>query len=168
MLDEHNNFDIIRKEESMETLRSFFTEDDERLILSAIQNAESRTSGEIRVRIEKKAGKNAIAVARKAFEALGMRDTELHNGVLFVLALKDRKFVILGDDGIDEKVPSGFWDKVKDVVLEHFRKDLFAKGLAEGIKLAGEQLSTFFPYQKGDIDELPDAISYADKEGGAK
>lgn len=150
----------------MGDLRSFFTKDDEKLILSAVQEAESHTSGEIRVHIEKKAGKDPMRVAREAFESLGMRNTELHNGVLFVLALEDRKFVILGDDGINEKVPDDFWENVKDVVLDHFRKNLFAKGLAEGVKLAGDQLSTFFPHQKGDMDELPNAISYAD-EGGA-
>lgn len=150
----------------MGILRDFFTEADKKLILSAIQEAESCTSGEIRVHIAKKAGKRPLTVARKAFENLGMRNTELHNGVLFVLALEDRKFVVLGDDGINEKVPDGFWDKVRDVVIENFHNDLFSKGLAEGIKLAGEQLAGFFPHQAEDVDELPDAISYAD-EGGA-
>ena len=147
----------------MDNLRSFFTKDDESLILSAIKNAESNTSGEIRVRIENQAEKDPMRTARKAFESMGMRNTELHNGILFVLFLKDRKFVILGDDGINKKVPDGFWNNVKDVVLDHFRKNLFAQGLAEGIKLAGGQLSTFFPYQKDDINELPNAISYADE-----
>jgi len=149
----------------MGSLRDFFTEDDERLILSAIREAESHTSGEIRVRIEKKAGKDPMKVARIAFERLGMRNTELRNGVLFLLGVKQRKFVILGDDGINENVPHGFWDSVRDVVQDHFHKGLFAGGLAEGIKRAGEQLAAFFPYEKGDIDELPSAISYGD-EGG--
>lgn len=146
----------------MENPKKFFTDDDEKRILSAIKEAESHTSGEIRVRIEKKGGKDPMAVARKAFEALGMRKTELHNGVLFVLITEERTFVILGDDGINKKVPADFWNKVKDIVLEDFRKGLFAEGLSEGIKLAGEQLSTFFPYQKADTNELPDAISYAE------
>jgi uncharacterized membrane protein len=146
----------------MENQMKFFTEDDEKQILSAIRNAESRTSGEIRVRIEKKGGKDPMTVARKSFEALGMRKTELHNGVLFVLITEDRTFVILGDDGINKKVPADFWNKVKDIVLGHFRKGFFAEGLAEGIKLAGEQLANFYPYQKEDKNELPDAISYAE------
>ncbi len=136
-------------------------------ILSAIRDAESRTSGEIRVRIERKAGKDPMGAARKAFESLGMRNTDLHNGVLFVLFLEDRRFVVLGDDGINQKVPGAFWDGVKDLVVDNFRKGLFAKGLAEGIKLAGERLATFFPCRKGDMNELPNAISYAD-EGGAR
>ncbi|MBN1472325.1 MAG: TPM domain-containing protein [Syntrophaceae bacterium] len=148
----------------MATLKEFFSKDDEKQILSAIREAESRTSGEIKVRIEKKAGKDSMALARKAFQSLGMRNTELHNGVLFVLAIEDKKFIVLGDDGINEKVPKDFWDKVKNVVLDHFSRGLFAKGLVEGIKLSGEELATFFPCQKGDVNELSNAISYADEE----
>lgn len=108
-----------------------------------------------------------MAAARKAFEALGMWETELHNGILFLLAIEDHQFVILGDDGINDRVPEGFWDKAKEVFLDHSRRGLFGKGLAEGIKLAGEQLAAFFPYQREDVNELPETISYAD-EGSAK
>ncbi len=148
----------------MGNIKSFFTEDDKKQIVAAICKAESLTSGEIRVHIEKTAGTDPMAVARNAFEKLGIRETELHNGILFVLALEDRKFIILGDDGINDKVPDDFWNDVKDVVVDQFKRGLFAKGLVEGIKLAGEQLSTFFPYQKEDTDELPNAISYAEEE----
>ncbi|HJW85650.1 MAG TPA: TPM domain-containing protein [Candidatus Brocadiaceae bacterium] len=145
----------------MKTLKGFFTPNDEKRILTAICEAESRTSGEIRVRIERKAGKDTMALTRKAFESLGMRNTALHNGTLFVLFLEDKKFAILGDDGINKKVPDGFWNKVKDTVQEHFRKGLFTEGLVEGIKEIGVQLATFFPHQRQDKNELPDAISYA-------
>lgn len=149
----------------MAALRDFFTEDDRKSITSAIKEAESRTSGEIRVRVEAKAGEDPMQAVRNAFEALGMRNTELHNGVMFFLGVEDRKFVILGDDGINDKVPENFWDSVRDVVLGHFREGRFAQGLSEGIRMAGEQLSSFFPHQKGDVDELPNAISFADEEG---
>ena len=108
-----------------------------------------------------------MAAACMAFEKIGMGNTEIHNGVLFFLAIEDRQFVILGDDAINEKVPKDFWEEVRDIVIGNFRKGLFTKGLAEGIKLAGEQLAMFFPYERGDINELPDAISFAD-EGGKK
>jgi len=147
----------------MRSLKSFFSPSDEKAILEAIREAESRTSGEIRVRVERKAGKDPMAVAHRAFDTLGMRNTELHHGVLFLVAIEDRTFVILGDDGINAKVPPRFWNKVRDVVIKHFRKKAFVKGLAEGIKLAGEQLATFFPHQAADVNELPDAISYADE-----
>ncbi len=149
----------------MAALRDFFTEDDRKAITSAIKEAESRTSGEIRVRVEAKAGEDPMQTVRNAFEALGMRNTELHNGVMFFVGMEDRKFVILGDDGIDEKVPENFWDSVRDAVIGHFREGRFARGLTEGVRMAGEQLAAFFPHQRDDVDELPNAISFADEEG---
>lgn len=145
----------------MEKLKDFFSADDEKLIEAAIQEAEKDTSGEIRVHVEKKGGDQPMMVARRAFEKLGMRNTELHNGVLFVVAVEDKKFVILGDDGINQKVPDGFWNEVKDLVIEGFKKGRFADGLSEGIRLAGKQLAIFFPHQKDDVDELSNKISYA-------
>jgi len=149
----------------MGALRDFFTDDDEKAILSAIGEAESSTSGEIRVCIDKKAGRDPMAAARRAFEEMGMRATELHNGVLFFLAIEDRKFAILGDDGINEKVPDDFWNTTRDLVMGHFRSGEFAKGLAEGIKLAGAELAEYYPYQADDVNELPDAIRYMDEPG---
>ena len=148
----------------MATLKEFFSEEDRTSIVQAIKEAELNTSGEIRVRVEAEAGEEPMQVARKAFELLGMRETELHNGVLFFVSVEDRKFVILGDDGINEKVPDNFWDSVRDTVVGNFKEGSFAKGLSEGIKMAGEQLASFFPYQKDDIDELPNAISFADED----
>lgn len=79
--------EFIERSEIMRSLKSFFSPDDEELILNAIRQAESRTSGEIMVSVERKAGNDPMAVARKAFDALGMRNTELHNGVLFLVAI---------------------------------------------------------------------------------
>lgn len=150
----------IRKKEKMESVRSFLTKEEERLILDAVGRAELRTSGEIKVRIAKNAGEDPMMSARAAFDSLGMRGTCLRNGVLFYMAVDDRVFVILGDDGINRKVPPNFWDKVRDVMMINFKDGLFVNGLAEGIKLAGEQLEIYFPHKKEDINELPDAISY--------
>ena len=41
----------------------------------------------------------------------------------------------------------------------HFSEEKFADGLIEGIKMAGEQLKSHFPYQEDDVNELPDDIS---------
>jgi len=148
----------------MEKLRTFLNPGDESLVLEAIHQAESHTSGEIRIRIERKAGRNPMRSARKAFKALGMRNTDLHNGVLFFVTIKDRKFTIIGDDGINSHVPPGFWNQIRDVVTDEFRKGAFGRGLAEGIRLAGEQLAIYFPCQAKDVNELPNAISYADED----
>jgi uncharacterized membrane protein len=143
----------------MAGIRTFFSPDDIMEITSAIEGAMSRTSGKICVRVEKKAGKNPLPRARAAFSALGMRGTDLKNGVMFYISVDDRKFAVLGDDGINEKVQEGFWESVKEAVLAKFRQKQFAIGLAGGINMAGEKLAEFFP-GGGETGGAADAVSF--------
>jgi uncharacterized membrane protein len=91
---------------------------------------------------------------------LNLHQTAERNGVLFYLAYEDRKFAVLGDQGIDEKVPADFWNSTKDLLRTHFANAQYIEGLREGIEEAGLQLKKHFPYQSGDINELPDDISF--------
>jgi uncharacterized membrane protein len=138
----------------------FFTKEQQAQILSAIKTAEEETSGEIRVHIETSFKGDVLDRAAWVFKKLGMYKTALRNGVLFYLAVKDRKFAIIGDAGIHAKVPEGFWDKIKELMLKDFKEGKFTEGLSEGILHAGEQLKTHFPHQKDDVNELPDEISF--------
>jgi uncharacterized membrane protein len=140
--------------------KKFFTKEEEIQILEAIKNAEKNTSGEIRVHIDFNTYSDTMKRAREIFVKLNMRKTKLKNGVLFYLSINDKKFAIIGDNEINKKVPDDFWESTKNIVIEHFKKGEFVTGIDEGIKKAGEQLSIFFPYQKDDINELPDSISY--------
>ncbi len=70
------------------------------------------------------------------------------NGVLFYLAVRNKEFAIIGDGGINAKVPENFWDKTKSTVLKHFRQEKYAEGLIEGILMAGNQLKEHFPRKK--------------------
>lgn len=139
--------------------RHFFNNHDKQRIVSAIEEAEKLTSGEIRVHVESKAGEDIIARAKAVFESLGMAKTELHNGVLIYLATQDHKFAIIGDKGIDQKVPPGFWDDTKEKMQFRFKEGQFAEGVCLGIKLAGQRLAEYFPYQPGDVNELSNEIS---------
>ena len=94
------------------------------------------------------------------FNRLKLNETKLRNGVLIYLAVKDHKFAILGDEGINKVVEDGFWNDVKDLMQHRFKENRFADGLEEGIMRCGEKLKTFFPYQSDDINEIPDDISY--------
>jgi uncharacterized membrane protein len=143
--------------------RSFFTKQQKEDISLAIKSAELDTSGEIRVHVEEKCNIDVLDRASGLFEKLDMHKTEMRNGVLFYLALKNRKFAVLGDAGINKVVPENFWDKVRDKMLNHFRDNQFTEGLVAGIELAGQQLKQYFPYQKDDVNELPDEISFGNK-----
>lgn len=141
----------------------FLTYEDKNRITQAIMAAEKVTSGELRVHVEKKAGKDPFLRAQEVFAALGMDQTRERNGVLFYLAVEDRRFVILGDEGIDNKVPADFWEEIKEVMAAEFKEGRFAAGLIEGIRRAGEALAQHFPYRHDDRDELPNEISQPPK-----
>ena len=138
-----------------------FSENDQQQIIAAIKSAETLTSGEVKVHIEKKCPTpDAMERAKEVFLFLNLHKTALQNAVLFYLAYEDRKFAILGDKGINEKVPADFWDSTKDHLRHHFAKGQYVEGLVNGIAEAGEQLKTHFPFKSNDINELPDDISF--------
>lgn len=138
-----------------------FNKMEEQLILSAIREAEKNTSGEIRLHVEQHCKTDdTYERAIEVFEKLEMTETAERNGVLIYMAIADKTFAIIGDEGINEVVPENFWNETRDVMISHFKEGKFALGLVEGIKSAGEQLKAFFPYQKGDVNELSDDISY--------
>jgi uncharacterized membrane protein len=138
----------------------FFTEQQKNAIVQSIANAELNTSGEVKVHIDNKCKGDVLDVAAEHFKKLKMHETELRNGVLFYLSINDRKFAILGDKGINEKVPADFWDTIRDVMVTHFKQQQFAEGLSKGIEMAGEKLRTHFPRQKNDINELSNELSF--------
>lgn len=139
---------------------AFFTNEEKVMIKNAIAEAELNTSGEIRVHIDNRCKTDLMDRAAYIFETLGMHKTEKRNGVLFYLAVNDRKFAILGDAGINKVTPENFWDNIKEKMYNLFKEGKFAEGLAEGIKMAGIQLKSHFPYQKDDVNELSDDISF--------
>lgn len=134
--------------------------DEDRRVVEAIRQAERNTSGEIKVHIENRCKVNVEQRSLFIFDKLKLNETQLRNGVLIYLAVKDRKFAILGDEGINKVVEDGFWNDVKDLMLSHFKEGRFSEGLEQGIQRCGEKLKTFFPYQSDDINEIPDDISY--------
>jgi uncharacterized membrane protein len=139
---------------------SFFTKEQQTHILASVKEAENETSGEIRVHIETYCTGDVLDRAAWIFKKLGMHKTVERNGVLFYLAVRNRKFAIIGDAGINAKVPDGFWDKAKELLEKHFKEEKFTEGLIKGILLAGLQLKEHFPHMRDDVNELPDEISF--------
>jgi len=139
---------------------SFFTKEQQAQILASVKEAELETSGEIRVHIETSLKGDVLDRAAWLFKKLGMLKTTERNGVLFYLAVNDRKFAILGDSGINAKVPAGFWDEISEHLKKKFAEGNFSDGLSEGIIMAGKQLKVHFPHRTDDVNELPDEISF--------
>jgi len=141
------------------TPATFLTPGEEARVLDAIRRFENRTSGEIRVHLAGYVRGDVLDAARRAFEELGMTATAERNGVLFFVATHSRRFAVVGDAGIDARVPDGFWDEIVNRVREAFAAGRFGEGLVAGIERAGEKLAEHFPRRPDDVNELPDQIS---------
>jgi len=140
--------------------KEFLEKLDQQRITTAIQEAEQQTSGEVRVHVQPKAiGGEIRTVAERTFERLGMTKTALRNGVLLFIATEEQRFVILGDRGIDEKVPAGFWDEIAAKLTIRFSKGELTEGIVEAVTAAGQQLREYFPRAAGDMNELSDSIN---------
>jgi len=132
---------------------------DKERIKEAIQKAERRTSGEIRVSLARPFWGDVRKAAEIAFERMGMTATRQRNGVLFFIAPARHEFVVLGDRGIHEKVGEDFWTGIALILSERFKQRDFTGGIIAGIEAVGEGLAEHFPYcPVTDINELPDDV----------
>ncbi|MBU9888902.1 MAG: TPM domain-containing protein [Candidatus Omnitrophica bacterium] len=138
----------------------FLSKKEKEKIVTAIREAEKNTSGEIRVHLGSKVRGDVFGHAKRIFQKIGMSRTVRRNGVLIFLAVRDRKFAVIGDTGIDEKVPEGFWNDVAEILWRHFKEDHFAEGIAEAVLRIGMKLREFFPSSQDDTNELSDSISH--------
>lgn len=143
----------------MSAVEDFLSTSDENAIIEAIREAEQQTSGEIRIHIENSSSINHTHRAKEVFHYLKMDNTKLQNAVLIYVAVKDKSFVIYGDKGINDVVENSFWNSTKDIMQSHFKNDNFKEGLIEGVTKIGEQLSKYFPWNHGDLNELSNEIS---------
>ncbi|GGZ19838.1 hypothetical protein GCM10007049_10490 [Echinicola pacifica] len=138
-----------------------FTKAEKEQIVAAIKAAELQTSGEIQVHMESHCKGDVLDRAADVFAKLKMHKTQLRNGVLFYLAVEDKKFAVLGDAGINAAVPEDFWNSIKEEMLLHFKQGQFVAGLVTGIQKSGEALKSHFPYDSDtDENELSDEISF--------
>jgi uncharacterized membrane protein len=131
---------------------------DKTAIEKAIAAAELQTSGQIRVSLAPHFWGDVRRTAERAFERMGMTDTPHRNAVLFFVVPGRRRFAVLGDAGIHEKVGQEFWEHVTAAVSERFREGDLTGGLVHGIQEVGKQLARHFPHDPDSGPGLPDAV----------
>lgn len=139
----------------------FFSEKEKEQILAAIRGAEKRTSGEIRLFVETRCRfLNPLDRAREIFYGLQMHKTDLRNGVLLYIAIKDKQLAVFADESIHEKAGAAFWQKEVEKMISLFKGQNYGEGLAGIITEIGNVLHQHFPYTDGDKNELPDDIIF--------
>jgi uncharacterized membrane protein len=146
--------------------RRRFSDTVDATIESAIQAAETRTSGEIRFVIETAldipelwAGITPRDRALQVFSDLRTWDTELRNGVLIYVLMADRDVEIVADRGAAARISPAEWEAACQVFENHFRAGRFEEGSVAGIQQVGRLLEREFPARRGDRDELPNQPS---------
>ncbi|MBI2159156.1 MAG: TPM domain-containing protein [Candidatus Rokubacteria bacterium] len=146
--------------------RQFLSEADFDAIAQAIEEAESRTSAEIRVHLERRVPRrlfrrtpDPLTRARHVFARLGMHTTAARNGVLIYLAVSDRKLAVVGDEGIHARVGDQHWDGVRDRMIEKLRAGAARDALLGAIGEVGRELAVHYPPRRGDVNELGDEVS---------
>ena len=137
-----------------------FTQAQQQRLIEALKAAEHRTSGEIRVHVERVCPEADVLLrARQVFANLHMHLTAQRNGILFYVSVEDQKFAVWGDEGIHRVVSDDFWESIANQLRGYFRKGELVDGLEAGIRRAGQQLETYFPRRADDVNELPDELS---------
>ncbi len=143
----------------MPTAKKVFDEAAQKRLAEAVKEAELHTSGEIRLVVEDNCPTDdAYDRALELFGEMNMHETAEENGVLIYLALRSHKFSILGDKGIHEKLPEGFWGEIRDNMRAAFRQGHYVEGLETAIVASGKALGDYFPRQDDDQNELPDDV----------
>lgn len=140
-----------------------FSAADLEAIAAAVRAAERGTSGEIRVHLERRlpprGSADALARAREVFTSLRMHATAERNSVLVYLAIDDHKLAIVGDDGVHARVGDGYWQRVRDAMVERLRRGEARAAVVHAVADVGRVLGRFFPRRPGDDNELSDDVS---------
>lgn len=141
-------------------MQTYLDQLDRARIESAIADAESRTSGEIRVAFHAGEVDDATALAQSEFTRLGMSTTRERNAVLILVAPEARQFAIIGDEGVHAKCGDDFWREVAAVMETHFRAGRHTDAIVEAVARTGSVLAREFPHRPDDRNELPNTIVY--------
>jgi uncharacterized membrane protein len=147
--------------------RQFMSESDFDAVTRAIKAAESRTSAEIRVHLERRVPRrlllgpapDVMTRARHVFRRLGMHKTAERHGVLIYLAVEDRRFAVVGDEGIHGRVGDPHWHRVRDLMADKLRANAPREAIERGVVELGRALAEHYPRRPDDRNELSDEVS---------
>src|SRR5947208_16570603 len=93
-------------------------------IVAAIREAESKTSGEIRVFVQRgKLDVDPLIAAQKKFHRLGMHKAPERNAILIFVAPRAHKFAVVGDKVIHQKYDEHYCERLVEGMRQHLRHE---------------------------------------------
>lgn len=108
---------------------------------------------------EQRADEMAGEQALQEFYAHGLQRTENATGVLLFVSLLERRVIVLGDEGIDQKLDASYWEATDKAILEGIRSGSLQRGLHEGLERCADVLAEHFPREEDDRDEVPNHVT---------
>ena len=124
-----------------------FTAEQKKKIITAIQNAERKTSGEIHVHLSyAKVEADISASAQNYFQTLKLHESENRNFVLLYLNPSLKKFALYGDASLHEKVGTLFWQSLVHETAAAIRERDLVHGICHAVEKLGHSLKTHFPH----------------------
>lgn len=141
----------------------FFTTDDDRDIVRAIADFESRTSVELRVCLTRHRPADIIHAAKAEFFRLGMQRTEQHNAVLIYLAPKVRRLAIYAGPAVYHTMGHAPFEDIAarlsaDLKVAASTGQSAGAAVRSAIASLGTVLAPRFPATGGNPNELPDQV----------
>jgi len=96
--------------------------------------------------------------AIRAFYEKGLFRTRDETGILIFISLFEHKVWILGDRGINAKIPADSWQKLVHLLATGLKEGRAADALCEVVTHCGKELALHFPRKDDDTNELQDEI----------
>lgn len=103
------------------------------------------------------------AVQRRALSAFyekGLYKTKDETGILIFLSLFERKVWILGDKGINAKIPANFWNDISREIAKGMFEKNHSDAMVSAIGKCGAELTKHFPIKPGDKNELSNKVIF--------
>lgn len=120
------------------------TRAEQEAIARAIREAEDGTTGRIAVRVIPDASIDAFERAKHEFHSIGLHRHESKNAALVLVAPKARRFAVLGDRALHERVGDSFWMDVVEKSRPYFSRGEAFEGIRYAVGRIGEALRANF------------------------
>lgn len=126
------------------------TREQRAIIARSIGAAEEGTTGRIAVRIIPNARVDALVHAEREFERLRLHRHEDANAALILVAPRARRFAVLGDRALHERVGEAFWNEVVERSRPYFARGDVVEGILVAVRRIGEALHEHFAQRSSD------------------
>ncbi len=96
--------------------------------------------------------------ATTSFLREGLYKTRDGTGILIFISVFEHKVWVLGDEGINKKVPADQWDNIVHIITDGIKQKNQADAICRAVKEAGHILKKHFAIKPDDRNELRNLI----------